>query len=140
MKPKTIKPKNPPGTLREKLPAPSGYFQEEPLSFEYPQTGHCGVALREADLPEADPARAMAGAALRGDGLEALPQLSEFETIRHFTRLSKTNVSIDAAMYPLGSCTMKYNPRINEAVARRPGRRGAGDGVRPDRAGAPPPR
>ncbi|MCH9046982.1 MAG: aminomethyl-transferring glycine dehydrogenase subunit GcvPB [SAR324 cluster bacterium] len=100
---------------------PSGFIQEEPLSFEYPAGGHVGVKLRALDVPEVDPAEAMAGAALRSDGLQALPQLSEFETIRHFTRLSKFNVSIDAAMYPLGSCTMKYNPRINEVVARLPG-------------------
>ncbi|MCZ6730259.1 MAG: aminomethyl-transferring glycine dehydrogenase subunit GcvPB, partial [SAR324 cluster bacterium] len=107
----------------------SGYFHEEPLSFEYPETGHCGVKLRRPDVPRADPRQAMAGAALRDDsghdggddGLRDLPQLSEFDVIRHFTRLSKFNVSIDAAMYPLGSCTMKYNPRINEAVARIPG-------------------
>ncbi|MCZ6558801.1 MAG: aminomethyl-transferring glycine dehydrogenase subunit GcvPB [SAR324 cluster bacterium] len=99
----------------------SGYFQEEPLSFEYPETGQKGVKLREPDLPQVTPHQAMAGAALRSDGLGGLPQLSEFETIRHFTRLSKMNVSIDAAMYPLGSCTMKYNPRINEVTARRGG-------------------
>ena len=100
---------------------PTGMFQEEPLSFEYPAAGEPGVKLRALDVPALEPARALAGAALRRDGLRALPQLSEFETIRHFTRLSKTNVSIDAAMYPLGSCTMKYNPRINEVVARLPG-------------------
>lgn len=97
---------------------PNGLFQEEPLSFEYPRAGHSGVKLRELDVPQADPAQAMPGAALRKDNLESLPQLSEFDFMRHFTRLSKQNVSIDAAMYPLGSCTMKYNPRINETVAR----------------------
>lgn len=100
---------------------PTGYFQEEPLSFEYPHEGQDGVMLRRPDVPEAELSQALAGAALREDGLGALPQLSEFETVRHFTRLSKLNVSIDAAMYPLGSCTMKYNPRINEIVARLPG-------------------
>jgi glycine cleavage system P protein (glycine dehydrogenase) subunit 2 len=100
---------------------PVGMIQEEPLSFEYPAQGAPGVKLRAPDVPAAEPAQAMPGAALRRDGLAALPQLSEFETIRHFTRLSKMNVSIDAAMYPLGSCTMKYNPRINEVVARLPG-------------------
>jgi len=102
-------------------PRPSGLLQEEPLSFEYPRTGQRGAKPRDPGVPPVDPARAMAGAALRTDGLAGLPQLSEFEAVRHFTRLSKFNVSIDAAMYPLGSCTMKYNPRINEVVAADPG-------------------
>jgi glycine dehydrogenase subunit 2 len=97
---------------------PIGFLQEEPLSFEYPETGQQGVKLRDPGVPKADPARALAGAALRQDGLRQLPQLSEFETVRHFTRLSKWNYSIDGGMYPLGSCTMKYNPRINETVSR----------------------
>jgi len=100
---------------------PTGFFQEEPLSFEYPADGAEGVKLRRPEVPAVPPEKAMPGAALRSDGLQTLPQLSEFEVIRHFTRLSKQNVSIDAAMYPLGSCTMKYNPRINEVVARTPG-------------------
>jgi len=100
---------------------PTGFFQPEPLSFEYPPGGEPGAKLRALDVPEVEPAQAMPGAALRSDGLRTLPQLSEFEVIRHFTRLSKLNVSIDAAMYPLGSCTMKYNPRLNEVVARLPG-------------------
>jgi len=83
--------------------------------------GEPGVKLRALDVPAVEPARALAGAALRRDGLAALPQLSEFETVRHFTRLSKMNVSIDAAMYPLGSCTMKYNPKLHEDAARLAG-------------------
>ena len=97
---------------------PPGFFQEEPLSFEYPETGQRGAKLRDPGVPEASLEQALAGAALREDGLEGLPQLSEFDAIRHFTRLSKYNYAIDGGMYPLGSCTMKYNPRINEAVAR----------------------
>jgi glycine dehydrogenase subunit 2 len=100
---------------------PGGFFHEEPLSFDYPASGQRGVKPRALDVPAADPARALAGAALRDDGLALLPGLSEFEVVRHFTRLSNLNVSIDAAMYPLGSCTMKYNPRINEVVARERG-------------------
>ena len=100
---------------------PNGFFQAEPLSFEYPRNGHTGVALRTLAVPMVAPEKALQGAALRKDGLAQLPQLSEFDMVRHFTRLSKMNVSIDAHMYPLGSCTMKYNPRINETVARLPG-------------------
>jgi glycine dehydrogenase subunit 2 len=95
-----------------------GFLQEEPLSFDYPETGQQGVKLRDPGVPAVPLEEAMAGAALRADGLAGLPQLSEFEAIRHFTRLSKWNYSIDGGMYPLGSCTMKYNPRINEAVSR----------------------
>ena len=50
-----------------------------------------------------------------------LPELSELDVVRHFTNLSKLNYSIDSGFYPLGSCTMKYNPRINEVTARLPG-------------------
>ncbi len=50
-----------------------------------------------------------------------MPELSEIEIVRHFTRLSTWNYAIDLGMYPLGSCTMKYNPRVNEAVARLEG-------------------
>lgn len=103
------------------MQTPCGMFQEEPLSFDYPQSDAEGVALRELDVPAVNLQEAMQGAELRTDDLAGIPQLSEFEVVRHFLRLSKKNVSIDAAMYPLGSCTMKYNPRLNETVARYPG-------------------
>ncbi len=61
------------------------------------------------------------GASVRKD-LGVMPELSEIEIIRHFTRLSTWHYAIDLGMYPLGSCTMKYNPRVNEAVARLEGR------------------
>ena len=50
-----------------------------------------------------------------------MPELSEMDVIRHFTRLSQLNYSIDTGFYPLGSCTMKYNPKVNEEAARLPG-------------------
>ena len=50
-----------------------------------------------------------------------MPSLSELETVRHFTRLSRMNHSVDVGFYPLGSCTMKYNPKVNENIARLPG-------------------
>ena len=59
--------------------------------------------------------------AYRGEGVEGFPEVSEIEVIRHFTRLSTWNYAIDLGMYPLGSCTMKYNPRVNEFVARLDG-------------------
>ncbi|MBF0351449.1 MAG: aminomethyl-transferring glycine dehydrogenase subunit GcvPB [SAR324 cluster bacterium] len=103
------------------MKTPVGYFHETPLSFDYQATDGDGVKLRELDVPDVNLASIMPGVALRQDNLDGIPQLSEFETVRHFTRLSKKNLSIDAAMYPLGSCTMKYNPRINEVIARYPG-------------------
>jgi len=53
--------------------------------------------------------------------IEGFPELSETEVVRHYTRLSRLNYAIDLGLYPLGSCTMKYNPKINEKVARLPG-------------------
>lgn len=70
-------------------------------------------------LPDRKVASAPAPKNPRGDALD-LPELSELDVVRHFTRLSTLNYSIDAGMYPLGSCTMKYNPRINELTASQP--------------------
>ena len=68
------------------------------------------------------PIRAKAlGASIAREGVEGFPEVSEIEVIRHFTRLSTWNYAIDLGMYPLGSCTMKYNPRVNEFVARLDG-------------------
>ena len=71
------------------------------------------------DVPEVDPARCWAKP--RATDLGLMPELSEIEIIRHFTRLSTWNYAIDLGMYPLGSCTMKYNPRVNEFVSRLEG-------------------
>jgi glycine dehydrogenase subunit 2 len=90
--------------------------QNEALLFEISSPGKCGYKLRALDVPAVDPA-ALLGTAYRTEPA-ALPELSEVEVVRHFTRLSTWNYSIDLGMYPLGSCTMKYNPRVNEAVAR----------------------
>jgi glycine dehydrogenase subunit 2 len=87
---------------------------EEPLIFEQDSPGLCGV-----DLPKPAPVRNRLG------GLErsriGLPGLAEPQVVRHFTRLSQKNYSIDTGIYPLGSCTMKHNPRLNEKLARLPG-------------------
>src|SRR3979490_1240266 len=89
--------------------------QNEDLIFEKSSPGKKAYRLAELDVPAIDPA------ALLGDtprsALGIMPELSEIEIIRHFTRLSTWNYAIDLGMYPLGSCTMKYNPRGNEAVA-----------------------
>jgi glycine dehydrogenase subunit 2 len=90
--------------------------QNEALLFEKSSPGKRGYMLPPLDVPVVD-AASLLGAARRDQGAE-LPELSEIEIIRHFTRLSTWNYSIDLGMYPLGSCTMKYNPRVNEYVAR----------------------
>ena len=90
--------------------------QNEALLFEKSSPGKKGYKLPALDVPAVDPA-ALLGAAHR-ETPALLPELSEIEIIRHFTRLSTWNYAIDLGMYPLGSCTMKYNPRVNEWVAR----------------------
>jgi glycine dehydrogenase subunit 2 len=94
--------------------------QNEDLIFEKSSPGKKGYRLAELDVPAVD-AGELLGGAVRTDGLGVMPELSEIEIIRHFTRLSTWNYAIDLGMYPLGSCTMKYNPRINELVARLEG-------------------
>jgi glycine dehydrogenase subunit 2 len=90
--------------------------QNEALLFEKSSPGKRAYKLAPLDVPAVD-AAALLGAAHRTSPGE-LPELSEIEIIRHFTRLSTWNYAIDLGMYPLGSCTMKYNPRVNELVAR----------------------
>jgi glycine dehydrogenase subunit 2 len=93
--------------------------QNEGLIFEKSSPGKKAYRLAELDVPAVD-AAALLGASARGD-LGVMPELSEIEIIRHFTRLSTWNYAIDLGMYPLGSCTMKYNPRVNELVSRLEG-------------------
>ncbi|HYI71645.1 MAG TPA: aminomethyl-transferring glycine dehydrogenase subunit GcvPB, partial [Skermanella sp.] len=88
---------------------------EEPLIFEQDSPGTTGV-----DLPEPPPVKSRLGK-VRERGTIGLPGLSEPEVIRHYTRLSQKNFAIDSGLYPLGSCTMKHNPRLNEKLARLPG-------------------
>src|SRR5580692_228582 len=90
--------------------------QNEALMFEKSAPGKRAYKLPPLDVPAVDAAQLL-GAAARKDA-PLLPELSEIEIIRHFTRLSTWNYAIDLGMYPLGSCTMKYNPRVNEFVAR----------------------
>jgi glycine dehydrogenase subunit 2 len=92
---------------------------EEPLIFELGGEDfgdRCGVDL---DEPEAEPLPALARFLRQAP--PALPGLTEPETVRHYTRLSRQNYAIDLGPFPLGSCTMKHNPRLNEKVARLPG-------------------
>ena len=91
--------------------------QNEQLLFEISSPGKTGCELPPLDVPAVDPAQALGAHNVRAE-IEGFPEVSEVEVIRHFTRLSTWNYAIDLGLYPLGSCTMKYNPRVNEAVAR----------------------
>ena len=93
--------------------------QNEGLIFEKSSPGKKGYKLPELDVPDVSPSKLLGGAA-RAD-LGNMPEVSEIEIIRHFTRISTWNYGVDTGMYPLGSCTMKYNPRINEVVSRLDG-------------------
>ena len=93
--------------------------QNEGLIFEKSSPGKAAWKLPPLDVPEVDASRLL-GSSERKD-LGNMPEVSEIEIIRHFTRLSTWNYAIDLGMYPLGSCTMKYNPRVNEVVARLEG-------------------
>ena len=93
----------------------------EALIFERSQTGRIGYRLPPLDVDETAIDEIVPKKFQRDDDLEGLPEVSEVDVIRHFTRMSTWNYSIDLGMYPLGSCTMKYNSRLNEKVARIPG-------------------
>src|SRR6266498_2894335 len=93
----------------------------EALIFERSQRGRIGYRLPPLDVDERPIAEIVPQQFLRDDDLEGVPEVSEVDVIRHFVRMSTWNFSIDQGMYPLGSCTMKYNSRLNEKVARIPG-------------------
>lgn len=90
--------------------------RDEPLLFEISSPGKQAYQLPELDVPPVNPEQVLGKQNLRED-IEGFPEVSEVEVIRHFTRLSSWNYGIDLGAYPLGSCTMKYNPRVNELVA-----------------------
>ncbi|NLU42862.1 MAG: aminomethyl-transferring glycine dehydrogenase subunit GcvPB [Firmicutes bacterium] len=92
----------------------------EPLIFELSSPGRLGVDLPRCDVPSVDPGKAIGQNLVSSTGPD-LPELSEIDVIRHFTRLSKRNIGVDTSFYPLGSCTMKYNPKVNEDLASLPG-------------------
>jgi glycine dehydrogenase subunit 2 len=94
--------------------------QNEGLIFEKSSPGKRAFELPPLDVPAVDARKAL-GDSFRKEGVQEFPEVSEIEVIRHFTRLSTWNYAIDLGMYPLGSCTMKYNPRVNEHVARLAG-------------------
>ncbi len=83
----------------------------EPLIFEMSSKGRCAYTLPELDVPQAE----LPASYVRSE--VDLPEVSELDFVRHYTHLSQKNYSVDTVMYPLGSCTMKYNPRVNEKAA-----------------------
>src|SRR5215471_4869676 len=93
----------------------------EALIFERSQPGRLGYRLPPLDVEETPLDDMIPRGFQHDDDLEGLPEVSEVDVVRHFTRMSTWNYSIDLGMYPLGSCTMKYNSRLNEKVARIPG-------------------
>jgi glycine dehydrogenase subunit 2 len=99
--------------------ATRGIAYEEPLLFERSRPGRRGAEVPASDVPAVD-AGALLGALARREPA-GLPEVSEVDVVRHFTRLSTWNAAVDLGLYPLGSCTMKYNPKLNERVARLPG-------------------
>ncbi len=94
--------------------------RNEDLIFERSTPGKSGVDLPPLDVPAVSAEQALGREFFRAD-IQGFPEVSELEVIRHFTRLSTWNYGVDTGLYPLGSCTMKYNPRINEVVARLDG-------------------
>ncbi|KAF0818420.1 MULTISPECIES: aminomethyl-transferring glycine dehydrogenase subunit GcvPB [unclassified Cytobacillus] len=91
--------------------------EDQPLIFELSTEGRIGYSLPEMDIPEADLSELLPEGYLREEEPE-LPEVSELDIMRHYTALSNRNHGVDSGFYPLGSCTMKYNPKINENVAR----------------------
>jgi glycine dehydrogenase subunit 2 len=104
----------------EKTVGTRGLILNEPLVFEQGSPGRTAYSLPPSDVPERK-AEALIPKRLLRDGIPGLPELSEVDVMRHFTRISQWNYCVDLGFYPLGSCTMKYNPRINEDMARVPG-------------------
>lgn len=94
----------------------SGILFDEPTVFEKGAPGRVGVDIDADGLPPVDITETIPADYARGE-IEEAPSLSEPELVRHYTRLSQHNFGIDSAFYPLGSCTMKYNPKINETLA-----------------------
>lgn len=92
----------------------------QPLIFEISKPGRIGYGLSELDVPEVDVTAMFEDAYIRKEDAN-LPEVAELDIMRHYTALSNRNHGVDSGFYPLGSCTMKYNPKINEKVARFPG-------------------
>jgi len=99
----------------KKFPGCTGLILDEPLLWEKGRKGRCGMSLPARDIPPSTLPEDLIGEP------PDFPDLSEVEVVRHYTRLSQWNFGVDSGMYPLGSCTMKYNPKINDKLAGLPG-------------------
>jgi glycine dehydrogenase subunit 2 len=93
------------------------HSQDQPLIFERSTSGRVGYSLPDMDVPEVDVNSLLPEGYLREEDAQ-LPEVSELDIMRHYTALSRRNHGVDSGFYPLGSCTMKYNPKMNENVAR----------------------
>ncbi|MBN1356099.1 aminomethyl-transferring glycine dehydrogenase subunit GcvPB [bacterium] len=102
------------------FPGAQGLILEEPLIFELSVPGRTGYSIPEDDLPDL-PESVMPSGNLMRDDIPGMPEVSEVDIVRHYTRLSTWNYSIDHGFYPLGSCTMKYNPKVNDRTVSLPG-------------------
>jgi glycine dehydrogenase subunit 2 len=101
------------------FPGTTGLVLNEPLLWERGRKGRSGFSLPRRDVERREPPAELCGET------PDLPEMSEVDMVRHYIRLSQWNFSVDAGMYPLGSCTMKYNPKTNERQCGRPGLAGA---------------
>jgi len=100
-------------------PGTTGLILEEPLLCEQSVKGRIGFSLPPSGVPESNLSN-LPKSLLRQKSAE-LPEISEVDGVRHFVRLSQQNYCKDAGLYPLGSCTMKYNPKTTEAASKIPG-------------------
>ena len=91
-----------------------------PLIYELSRPGRRAYELPPLDVPRTEPEKLIPPGLLR-QGKACLPEVDKLQIVRHYTHLSRRNVGVDTCFYPLGSCTMKYNPKVNESVASLPG-------------------
>ena len=111
---------NKPPPLNDSLTGIKGLVFNEPLLFEMGSPGRTAYSLPKCDVPEVELEAILPATEIRNP-IDNLPELTELDVVRHFTRLSQWNFSIDTNFYPLGSCTMKYNPKVNNETANLSG-------------------
>lgn len=115
--------KKPDKDRARRIPGTGGLALEESLVFERGSAGRVGYSLPSREgIAGKDPVKSgFEDHLLRSDDLEGMPELTEFDVVRHYTRMAQWNYCIDAGFFPLGSCTMKYNPKVHELIAQMPG-------------------